>query len=206
MDIALDVEVSCIDGVAGHCAAVVLDPVTKVVSQIVVKPNRHGHEQVVVPLDFITHGSVKQIGLRCTLDEFGKLNPFVKTLGTGEKGLDEVDAQALAGAEPHSGIGFQDFGFAGAGHSEMVQQEAIPDNELAVRAGTPVHATDGHVGQVDRFFVRQDSGEIMQLVLLEKHLLSKKDFVIPVEQIDRIGEDAVHLKLSKQAVEQLPRV
>ena len=46
----------------------------------------------------------------------------------------------------------------------------------------------------------------MQLVLLEKHLLSKKNFVIAVEQIDRIGEDVVYLALSKHDVEQLPRV
>lgn len=168
MNIRLDVEVNCIDGLAGHCAAVVLNPVSRVISHIVVQPAGHGHAQVLVPLDYITDGSVQQIGLRCTLDELGKLDPFMQ--------------------------------------SEPIQQEAISETELAVRAGTPVHATDGHIGQVDRFFVRAGSGEIMQLVLLEKHLLSKKDFIIPVDQIDRIGEEAVHLKLSRQEVEQLPRV
>ena len=46
----------------------------------------------------------------------------------------------------------------------------------------------------------------MQLVLLEKHLLSKKNFVIAVDQIDRFGEETVTLALSKHDVEQLPRV
>ena len=75
-----------------------------------------------------------------------------------------------------------------------------------MRTDTAVHATDGAVGQVDRFFVRAGSGEIMHLVLLEKHLLSKKNFVIAVDQIDRFGEDVVTLALSKHEVEQLPRV
>jgi hypothetical protein len=38
----------------------------------------------------------------------------------------------------------------------------------------------------------------MQLVLLEKHLLSKKTFVIAVDQVDRFGEDVVTLALSKR--------
>jgi len=206
MDIPLDVEVRCIDGVAGHCTAVVLNPVTKVISHLVVKTQGHAHEEVLVPLDFITDSSVKHIGLRCNFGELGQLAPFMKMVHTEESGLGETSAQALAGAEFQSGVGFKDFGFGGAGAGELVEQEAIPETELAVRVGTPVHATDGPIGQVDRFFVRADSGEIMQLVLLEKHLLSKKDFVIPVEQIDRIGEEMVYLKLSKQAVEQLPRV
>jgi sporulation protein YlmC with PRC-barrel domain len=168
MNIRLDVEVNCLDGLAGHCAAVVLDPVTRVISHIVVKPATHGHAQVLVPLDYVVHGSVQQIGLRCTLDELGQLGPFVP-------------------GEPSG-------------------QAAVPEGEVIVHAGTPVQATDGHAGQVDRFFIAADSGAITQLVLLEKHLLSKKDFVIPVDQIDRIGGDAVILKLSKHEIEQLPRV
>lgn len=168
MNIRLDVDVNCLDGLAGHCAAVVLNPVTRVISHIVVKPAAHGHAQALVPLGTVVHGSVQQIDLRCTLDELGQLGPFVP-------------------GEPSG-------------------QAALPESEVVVYGGTPVRATDGQVGQVDRFFIAADSGAIMQLVLLEKHLLSRKDFVIPVDQIDRIGGDAVILKLSKHEIEQLPRV
>lgn len=168
MNIRLDVEVNCLDGLAGHCAAVVSNPVTRVISHIVVKPAAHGQAQVLVPLNYVVHGSVQQIGLRCTLDELGQLGPFVP-------------------GEPSG-------------------QAAVPEGEVVVHAGAPVQATDGHIGQVDRFFIAADSGAIMQLVVLEKHLLSKKDFVVPADQIDRIGTDTVTLRLSKHEVEQLPQV
>lgn len=168
MNIRLGVEVICLDGPAGHCAAVVLNPMTRVISHIVVKPVAHGHAQLLVPLDTIVHGSVQQIGLRCTMDELGQFAPFVP--------------------------------------GEPSRQGASSESELVVPAGTPVQATDGHVGQVERFFIAPDSGAIKQLVLLEKHLFSNKDFVIPADQIDRFGTDSVTLKLSKHEVEQLPRV
>ena len=44
------------------------------------------------------------------------------------------------------------------------------------------------------------------LVLREGHLWGKKDVTIPLDQIDRIEEDVVHLKLDKAAVEHLPSV
>ena len=206
MDIPLDANVRCRDGVGGESAAVVLNPVTMAVSYIVVKTKEHGHKEVLVPMTFVTDGSVKEIGVKCTLEELGQLDPFMKQVRVKSQGLDKMDAQALAGAESQSGVGFEDFSFGGTGSTELVEREAIPETDLTVRAGTPVLATDGQVGQVDRFFVAADSGEIQQIVLLEKHLLSKKDFVISVDQIDRIGEEAVHLKLSKVEVEQLPRV
>jgi uncharacterized protein YrrD len=206
MDIALDVDVRCLDGVGGEADAVVLNPVTKVVFAIVVRTKGHGHPEVLVPMASITDGSVKQIGVKYTLEELGNLSPFMKKVRVQEQGLDKMDAQALMGAEARSGVGFQDFSFAGAGASEMAEQEAIPETDLAVRTGTPVLATDGEVGEVDRFFVAADTGEIQHLVLLEKHLLSKKNFVVSVDQIDRIGEEAVHLKLSRHEAEQLPRV
>lgn len=206
MDIALDVDVRCLDGVGGESAAVVLNPVTKVISAIVVKTKGHGHPEVLVPIASITDGSVKQIGVKCTLEELGNLSPFMKKVRVETQGLDKMDAQALMGSESQSGVAYQDFSFAGGGATEMVDEEAIAETDLAVRTGTPVYATDDEVGQVDRFFVAADSGEIQHLVLLEKHLLSKKNFVVPADQIDRIGEEAVHLKLSKHEIEQLPRV
>ena len=47
--------------------AVVLNPVTMVVSYIVVKTKEHGHKEVLVPMTFVTDGSVKEIGVKCTL-------------------------------------------------------------------------------------------------------------------------------------------
>ena len=61
MDIPLDAHVRCLDGVGGESTAVVLNPVTMVVSYIVVKTKEHGHKEVLVPMTFVTDGSVKRL-------------------------------------------------------------------------------------------------------------------------------------------------
>jgi sporulation protein YlmC with PRC-barrel domain len=129
------------------------------------------------------------------------LAPFIKVVKVEAQGLDMMDAQALMGSESHSGIGFQDFSFAGAGSSEMVEVEAIPESELAVRHGIPVEAIDGKAGEVDGFAIDPETRRITHLVLREGHLFTKKDVEIPVSEIDRLGELAVYLNIPKAAAE-----
>ena len=86
----------------------------------------------------------------------------------------------------------------------MVEQ--IPHNELAIHRGSVVEASDGHIGRVDEFIVDQENHHITHLVLLRGHLWGKKDVTIPINEIDRIDEDVVYLKLDKNAVKSLPTV
>jgi sporulation protein YlmC with PRC-barrel domain len=84
--------------------------------------------------------------------------------------------------------------------------EPIPEDELAIRRGAQVEATDGHVGRVDEFLINPDNDLITHLVLREGHLWGKKDVVIPVSQIDRFEDNTVHLKLDKSEIEALPTI
>jgi uncharacterized protein YrrD len=86
------------------------------------------------------------------------------------------------------------------------EHEHIPAGEIAIRRGTPVEATDGQVGKVDEFLVDPENDIITHLVLREGHLWGKKDVTIPVSEIDRLGEEAVYLKLDKEAIEELPTI
>ncbi len=198
MDIRLDAEIKCSDGAGGHATALVLNPVTKVATHLVIDPKGHGHEQYLLPLDWITEASAKQITVRCSRAELAELAPFMTAVRVAAEGLDTMDAQALMGSEFQSGVSFQDFSFAGAGSSEIVEEEAIPESELAVRHGVSVEATDGKAGEVDGFVIDPESGQITHLTLREGHLF-KKDVNIPVGEIDRIGETAVYLTIAKAA-------
>ena len=80
----------------------------------------------------------------------------------------------------------------------------IPSGELAVRRGARMEATDGHVGQVDEFWVSPMSERITHLVLRKGRLWGQKDVAIPVSEIDRVEEDA--LKLDKRRVKALPAI
>ena len=62
------------------------------------------------------------------------------------------------------------------------------------------------MGQVQEFVIDPKTDRVTHLVLREGHLWGKKDVTIPLDQIERIEEDVVYLKLDKAAVEHLPSV
>jgi uncharacterized membrane protein/sporulation protein YlmC with PRC-barrel domain len=84
--------------------------------------------------------------------------------------------------------------------------EQIPAGQLAVRRGTWVEATDGHVGTVGELVFDPETEQVTHFVLEEGHLWGKKEVTLPLSAIDRIVDDTVYLKLDKEAVEQLPSV
>jgi sporulation protein YlmC with PRC-barrel domain len=198
MNIILNADVRCSDGEGGQAEALALNPATNVASHLVVELKGLGRHQVLLPLSYVAESSAKHITTSCTRAELAQMEPFIKLVRVEDQGLDAMDAQALVGAEQHSGVAFQDFSFAGAGSSEMVEMEAIPEAEIVVRHGIPVEATDGKAGEVDGFSLDPQSGQITGLVLREGHLF-KKDVAIALDQIDRIGEMAVHLNIAKSA-------
>jgi hypothetical protein len=85
-----------------------------------------------------------------------------------------------------------------------IQHKKVPLGELAIEHGTRVEATDGRVGRVDELIVHPEDEHITHVVMREGHLWGQREIAIPISEIDRIADDAVHLKLSKDQVEALP--
>jgi len=70
--------VSCTDGVGGKVTYVVVDPLARAVTHLVVEPkHRHGAARL-VPLDLVD-ATTGEIRLRCSLAEFEKLDPAEAT-------------------------------------------------------------------------------------------------------------------------------
>jgi len=195
MDIALNAEVYCADGLCGRSTHVILKPTTEKVTHLVVREKQWPHTEFLVPMAAVTATTPDSINLSCTRSELADLQPFVETEYV------KVDIPRYAGGmylmEPYAYL-----------EPEMlpVEHEAIPAGELAVRRGTRVEATDGHVGQVDEFLINPADERITHLVLREGHLWGQRDVTIPVSEIDHIVEDAVYLKLDKRSVEVLPAI
>lgn len=202
MDVPLNVDVNCADGPAGRSTSIILNPINSEVTHVVVKA---GRDEYMVPLDLIVESTPNQIQLRCTQDELLRLDLFVKMQFMGaEKVNAQLDMQLLSAESdanwwPYSQIDDQ--------YLDVYSQvEQIPHNELAIHRGSEVRASDGRIGQVDEFLVNPANHHISHLILVEKHLFGRREVTIPVEQIDRIEQDVVYLKLDKQAVRALPDV
>jgi sporulation protein YlmC with PRC-barrel domain len=195
MDIPIHAAVKCADEVCGHTTHIILNPTNDVVTHVVVRRSDFPGEEVLVPVSMIVDSTPDEVRLRCTREDLDNMQSFVK-LEFIEPALPMTMGQGYMMwpyAMPEEGIA-------------TLREEQIPPDELAVRRGTPVEASDGHVGHVDEFLIDPASEGITHLVLREGHLWGKRDVTIPVTQIDHIDDLAVHLKLSKRQVEALPTV
>jgi sporulation protein YlmC with PRC-barrel domain len=195
MDIPIGVEVFCKDGLCGHATHVVLRPKAEEVTHLVVKENGSPRREILIPITAVTETTPDSINLRYTRHEIAELQPFIET--------DYVQVEA---PRPTSGIYYMMPHLYQDTETLPVRHETIPADELAVRRGAWVEATDGMVGRVDEFLVDPESDHITHLVLREGHLWGQKDVTIPVSVIGRIEENVVHLKIDKREIEALPSV
>jgi hypothetical protein len=74
----LGAKASCSDGHCGEVRRTILDPVAMTVTHLVIQPGHHGELGRLVPVELadVTAGEIR---LRCTLAEFGRLDPAEET-------------------------------------------------------------------------------------------------------------------------------
>jgi sporulation protein YlmC with PRC-barrel domain len=195
MDIPIGVEVFCTDGLCGRTTRVVLRPKTEDITHLVVKEKGSPHREILIPITAVTATTPDSVNLRYTKHEMAGLQPFIET--------DYVQVDVPS---PTSGIYYMMPHVYPEVETLPVKHKAIPADELAVRRGAWVEATDGPVGRVDEFLVDPESDHITHLVLREGHLWGQKDVTIPISEIGRIEENTVHLKIDKREIEALPAV
>jgi len=205
MDIPIDVEVLCTDGPGGHSSAIVLNPVTKEVTHLAVRTKGFLSDEYLVPVGLIAESTPERISLSCSRAELAKCPPFEKTVLIGVDGAEvgSSDADFALSASYASMPGGE---YPGPMLPPTLQEEQLPEGELSIHPGASVEATDGRVGQVHEFVIDPTNDRVTHLVLREGHLWGKKEVTIPLDQIDRIDEDVIYLKLDKAAVERLPSV
>jgi sporulation protein YlmC with PRC-barrel domain len=178
---------SCSDGYCGVVSRTILDPAARTVTHLVIEPH-HGAGGRLVPLDLV-EDTAGEIRLRCTLDEFGRLDP-----------AEEVLADTWSGGGDYSSLGM------GLGsRTPLVVTHAVPLGETEVERHDGVHAVDGEVGRVEGFVVDPADQKVTHILLQEGHLWGRKQVAIPVSAVASV-DDGIRLSITKQQVEELPPV
>jgi hypothetical protein len=198
MDIPLNATVQCVDEECGRSTFLIINPVSREVTHLVVKEKGLTGTEHVIPVEWVTETTHNTIRLRCDREQFEETDPFIETHYIREP---LPDFEHMAG-----GYFLQPYNVPQVVTNVRVQERRVPPGELLVKRGTRVEATDGHVGQVDEFLVDPEDCHITHLVLHEGHLWGQKDVTIPVSEIDRVDEDKVFLKLDKKSIEALPSI
>ena len=203
MEIPLDAQVECTDGICGRSEYVVIDPLASEVTHLVVKEDSSPNTEYIVPVKLLSETLANTIRLHCSKAQLEKMAPFVKT----EYILEKVPASNLVFRGGIYGVGsyyYLPYVVSEKMVHVPVKRKQIPAWEHTVRRGTRVEAMDGYVGKVDELVVNPKNGRITHLVMREGHLWGQKDVVIPLSALGDTVADTVYLKLHKQQVEALP--
>jgi hypothetical protein len=87
-----------------------------------------------------------------------------------------------------------------------VKRRNIPEDELVMDIGTRVKVTDGKAGRIDELMVEPISGSITHLMLRKGPMWAPRAVMIPVAEVERMGEKAVYLRTNRAGIEALPAV
>jgi hypothetical protein len=202
MEIPLDAQVECTDGVCGRSVYVLINPVIDQVTHVVVKEDSSPNTEYIVPVDFVTATIANTIQLRCSKAELEKMDPFAKTEFVQQQVPDYL-------AYRNNSYGAASSFYIPFVTPEMtvqvsVKHQQIPPGELAVYRGIRVEAKDGYVGKVDEFVVNPENSHITHLVMREGHLWGKKGVIIPISAMGETRDDTVFLTIDQHQIESLP--
>jgi len=198
--------VSCADGACGEMTRVVINPVNRELTHLVVEPAGRSGLGRLVPLDLVDAAD-GEIRLRCTMAEFERLDAAEETqFVPGTRGYEAYGpGQVLV--QPWLSLGGNP-GVEGelvSGVSETVTYDAIPLGEVEVRRGDRVHATDGEIGHVEGLVIDPRNHHVTHVLLREGHLWGRKEVAIPITAVTG-AEDGIRLNLTKDDVRDLPPV
>jgi sporulation protein YlmC with PRC-barrel domain len=214
-DFTIGSEVACSDGVCGDLKRVVVDPVARTVTHLVVKPRHRRGTGHLVPVDLVD-STANEIRLRCTMSEFEALEDAEETHflpgASGRWGYEQGQMLSwpyyglgLGGGMGMGGMG-GGMGMGGMGVGpHAVTNDRVPVGEVEVRRGEHVHATDGSIGRVQGLVVDPGDHHVTHVLLDEGHLWGQKTVAIPINAVTGV-DDGVRLNLTKDEVRDLPAV
>jgi hypothetical protein len=189
-------DVSCSDGACGELSRVVVDPVARALTHLVVDP-KHGQDVGrPVPVDLV-ESTERTIQLRCATAEFETLeqaeeNQFLPG-ARGPWGYGERQIVSW----PYYGLGMGGMGIGGIGLGNMnagpqvITRDRVPVGEVEVRRGEHAHASDGDIGRVQGLVVDPADHHVTHVLLDEGHLWGKKEVAIPIGALTDVDDGAV---------------
>jgi sporulation protein YlmC with PRC-barrel domain len=206
MRLDLGSSVQCTDAAFGELADVIVDPISRRVTHLVVEPRGDHQRARLVPIDRASAAG-DGLALDCSTADVEALEPLHESayLRAGE----------LVVTDPDWDIGTQDVlalpiyqelnGMGAAIDPDphvMVSYDRIPKHEVEIRRASAVISTDGHhLGHVEGFLV--GTGETADIVLERGHLWGRREIVIPADAVERVQNDSINLSLTKEQVGEL---
>jgi sporulation protein YlmC with PRC-barrel domain len=199
---------SCSDGACGEVSRIIVNPVAREVTHLVVDQKHRNGPGRLVPVDLVD-ATTGQLRLRCTLTEFQALPPAQKT---------EVvpDLDPNGHQESRRSVNFLpvspavwlrgDRGLGRPKAPEQVTVDSVPSGDVDIRRELTVCATDGEIGQVQGLIVEPGGHYVTHLLLQGGGMWGRKEVAVPIGAVIKIGTLIIRLSLTKHQVKDLPPV
>jgi sporulation protein YlmC with PRC-barrel domain len=210
MQLKLGTSVRCRDDSVGELTDVVIDPIEKRVTHLVVVTDDGGESARLIPVELAHDYARSEIALDCAASELTRFESVREYayLPLGEQpdqdpkwdiGVEDVLATPTAGAE-------QVGDYVGElSPNVAMTYDRVPKGEVELRRSSGIESADGHfVGHIDGIVI--DDAVITSLTLERGHLWWRKDVTIPVESVSSVSSDSVTLSLTRDQIAALPAV
>jgi sporulation protein YlmC with PRC-barrel domain len=210
MHLELKCAVRCTDGMFGELADVVIDPVERRVTHLVVEPH-HRHDLArLVPVELATPEAdpPPTIALSCTIEEARRL-PNVEDFAFVRLDAFRPDPDWDVGVEnvlvqpsPYEMPGIPVYAIDPDPRASITY-DRVPKGEVEIRSASDVFSADGRrLGHVDGVIV--DDDEAITHIVLERGHVFRRTVTIPIDAVKRVGNDSITLRLTKDEVGRLP--
>ena len=202
----IGVQAYCQDGECGELARVVIDPIKRAITHLVVEPLYSRELGRLVPVNLVETATKQELHLSCTREKFDALEEAEETkfisAPSGQLGYGQNQMLLM----PFFGLGMGGLGMGRGASQQAVTHDKVPPGEVEVRRGQRVHAADGPIGHVRGLVVDPSDHQVTHVLLDEGHLWGKKEVSIPINAVTGVDEDGVRVSLTKAAVADLPAV
>ena len=209
MRLELGTPVCCGDGRLGELADVVIDPLTRRVTHLVVSGDGSLRTGRLVPIGLAQTDGGPELRLRCSIEDAGRFKPVQDFAYLRLDELPSQDPEWDVGIEhvlaaPYYPMG--DPAELAYSYEEKVgiSYDRVPKGDVEIRRSSTVISEDGEfVGSVDGFLVDGDQ-RITHLVLGRGHLWRRRELTVPIDAVTKVETDSLALKLTKREVRRLP--
>jgi hypothetical protein len=203
----IGVQANCTDGGCGHLTRVIVDPVARALTHLVIRPPLGQGADRLVPIELAEAAAPGEVRLRCTRAEFDQLDSAEETeFLPGSHGYVPYGPME-ASLWPYYGLGSGAMNAdIAAAEPHVVTYDAVPLDEVEIHRGDHVHATDGSIGRVQGLVIEPANHHVTHVLLQEGHLWGRKQVAIPIRAVSAVEPEGIRLGISRSEVEDLPPV
>ena len=205
MPLRIGADASCGDGACGQVSRIIVNPVAREVTHLVVHQKHRNGPGRLVPVDLVD-ATTGQLRLRCTLAEFQALRPAQKTEVVPD--LDPTGHQdpppSMNSLPLSPGAWLVGRGPRRPQAPEEVTVDSVPPGEVDIRRELTVCAADGEIGQVQGLLVEPGGHDVTHVLLQGAGMWGRKEVAVPINAVTNIGTLLIHLSLTRHQVKHLP--